>query len=267
MWSRGPETQAGLGFRWLRLHITGPRQRASSHARTEASERHAAGAVPGQRVVQPVAAASPRELARLLGVRAPQIQWGAGAAFLLASLLADLVFLLIAPLVQGGSVGPLYGWLLSFSADLFFTGAAMAAFRWIRNDAGAAALAAAGYTVLQTVVRVVILQLVFHASQWQPVFLLYSLISSFLFLLILALAVRGIQPTWLGLWIGATAAQLVASLVYRVGSFLFSRVFEQFPFPFHIGLWDVIQDLLFAAVFAFAFWGGLSLMAPRVLRD
>lgn len=90
---------------------------------------------------------------------------------------------------------------------------------------------------------------------------------NFLFLLILALAVRWIQPTWLGLWIGASAAQIAASLVYRVGSFLYNRLGEQFSFPFSFGLWDVVQDLLFAAVFAFAFWGGLALFAPKVLRD
>ena len=232
-------------------------------------ERHAAGALPGQRLAQPVvdAATPSRELGTLLGVRTPQIEWGAGAAFLAASVLADLVYLLIVPLLRREGMLPAFSWGLSLSADLILTAAAMAAFRWIRNDAGAAALAAAAYTVLQTVVRVVILQLFLHASPWQPVFLLYSLIASFLFLLLLAVAARFIQPTWLGLWIGATAAQLASSMVYRVGSFLYSRMFEEFPHLFHIELWDVVQELLFAAVFAFAFWGGLSLFAPKVLRD
>ncbi|MDP9263620.1 MAG: hypothetical protein M3O85_04775, partial [Acidobacteriota bacterium] len=141
-----------------------------------------------------------------------------------------------------------------------------AAFRWIRNDAGAAAIAAAAYAVLQAVVRLVILQLLLHAFQGPPTFLLYSLVANFLFLFILALAVRFIRPTWLGLWLGATAGQIAASLVYRLGTLLYSRIFEQFPFPFSFGLWDVVQDLLFAAVFAFAFWGGLTLFAPKVLR-
>jgi len=174
---------------------------------------------------------------------------------------------LIVPLLRHEGVLPAFSWGLSLSADLILTAATVAAFRWVRNDAGAAALAAAGFTVLQTVVRVVILQLFLHASQWQPVFLLYSLIANFLFLLLLAVAVRFIRPTWLGLWLGATAAQLAVSMVYRVGSFLYSRAFDEFPHLFHIELWDIVTDLAFAAVFAFAFWGGLSLLAPRVLRD
>jgi len=232
-------------------------------------ERHAAGAAPGQRVAQPAAAAAalPRELGTLLGVRTPQIEWGAGAAFLLASLLADLVFLLIAPLLRGQGVVPLYGWLTSFSAELFLVGAAMAAFCWIRNDAGAAALAAAGYTVLQSASRLLILQAFVPGYRWEPVFILYSLVANFLFLLFLALAVRYIQPIPLGLWLGATAAQIAASLVYRVGTFIYSRLTDQFAFPFHIDWGDVAADLAFAAVFAFAFWGGLSLMAPKVLRE
>ncbi len=215
----------------------------------------------------PRPAATSPNLATLLGVGGPAIEWRAGAAFLVASILADLVFLVLLPLLRHVGALGVHALFLSISADLLLTGAALAAFRWVRNDVGAAALASVGYTVFQTVLRVTILQLFMHASQGPPVFLLYSLISSFLFLLFLALAVRWIQPTWFGLWIGATAAQIIASLVYHAGSFLYSRVFEQFSFPFSFGLWDVVQDLLFAAVFAFAFWGGLSLMAPRVLRD
>ena len=232
-------------------------------------ERHAAGVAPGQRIpTQPAAAgALTPELGTLLGVRTPQIEWGAGAAFLIASILADLVFLLLVPLLRHEGMLPVFSWVLSLSADLLLTAAAVAAFRWFRNDAGAAALASAGYTILQTIVRVAILQLFVSGYQWQPAFLLYSLVANFLFLLLLALAVRFIRPTWLGLWLGATAAQFVASMVYRVGSFLYSRAFDEFPHLFHIELWDVVQDLLFAAVFAFAFWGGLALMAPKVPRD
>jgi hypothetical protein len=80
-------------------------------------------------------------------------------------------------------------------------------------------------------------------------------------------AVRYIQPLALGLWLGATGAQLAASLTYRVGNFIEVRVREQSPISFHLDPWDVATDLLFAVVFAFAFWGGLALMAPRVLRD
>ena len=212
-------------------------------------------------------AAPAPNLATLLGVGGPSIEWGAGLAFLVASILADLVFLVILPLLRHQGMPPPVSWGLSFSADLILTAAAVAAFRWIRNDAGAAAIAAAGYVVPQAVVRVVILQLLLHAFQGPPAFLLYSLAANFLFLFILALAVRWLRPTWLGLWLGATAGQIAASLVYRVGNFLYSRAFEQFSFPFSFGLWDLIQDLLFAAVFAFAFWRGLALLAPKVLRE
>lgn len=231
-------------------------------------ERHAAGALPGQRLAQPLAAAPTRELATLLGVRGPQIEWGAGAAFLVASLLADLVFLLIAPLLRGYGVSSAVGWALSFSADLFLTAAALAAFRWIRNDAAAAALAAAGYTVVQTISRLAILRLFLpQGPAWQPEFLLYSLLGNFLFLLFLALAVRGVRPLPLGLWLGATGAQLAASFVYQIGSLVALRLREDIPVSFHLNPWDILGDLAFAAVFAFAFWGGLSLLAPGVLRD
>jgi hypothetical protein len=230
-------------------------------------ERHAAGAVPGQRVAQPATAAPSRELGTLLGVRSPEIEWGAAGAFLIAALLADLVFLLIAPALRHEGVAPAVSWALSFSADLLLTAAAVAAFRLLRNDAAAAIVAAGGYTVVQTVVRVAIMQLFLHETQWQPVFLLYSLLSNFLFLLLLALAVRGIRPIWLGLWLGATGAQLAASFVYRIWDFIEVRVrWGRFP-TFDIDPWDIATDLAFAAVFAFAFWGGLALFAPKVLRD
>lgn len=225
-----------------------------------ASSVTAAPAAPGP---APPAPAREPSLGKLLGVRTPQIEWGAPAAFLAASILADLAFLLIVPLLRQEGPLPPVSWIAALSGDLLLTAAAVAAFRWVRNDLAAAALASAGYTVVQTVLRVVILQLFVHASPGPPVFI-FSLIATFLFLLLLSLAVRCIHPTWLGLWIGATVAQLATSMVYRVGYFLFSRLFEQYSFPFSFGLWDVVQDLLFAAVFAFTFWGGLALFAPKV---
>jgi len=206
-------------------------------------------------------------LGTLLGVRTPQIEWGAGAAFLAASILAELVFLLFTPLRRGPSATGIEFLFLSITGDLIVTATAVAAFRLVRNEVGAAALASAGYTVLHGILQVFILQLFLHASQGPPVFLLFILISNFLFLLLLALAVRWIRPTWLGLWLGSTAATLASSVVYRVGNSLYSRAFGQSSFPLSFGLTDVVQGLLFAAVFAFAFWGGLALFAPRVLRD
>lgn len=206
-------------------------------------------------------------LGTLLGVRSPEIEWGAGVAFLVACILGDLVFLLIVPLLRYESALPGYWWVHDFSADLLMTGAAVACFRLVRDDIGASALASAGYTVLQTVNRLVILPLFLHGPQWPPVRILYSLIFNFLFLLLLALAVRWIRPLWLGLWLGATGARLATSMAYRVGSFLYTRLHGQFSSPFRLGIWEVATDLLFAAVFAFAFWEGLALMAPRVLRD
>jgi hypothetical protein len=230
----------------------------------------AAASVPAPPVV-PVAPAPPAPaaaptLAKLLGVSGPAIEWGAGAAFLAASILADLVFLFM-PLLRGSSALGVYGLVESIAADLILTAVAVAAFRLVRNDAGAAALAAVGYTILHSALRFTLFQFLLHTPQGPPVFILFSLIGNFLFLLILSLAVRWIRPTWLGLWAGATAAQLAASLVYRVGSFLSSRVFGQYSYPLSFGPWDVVQVLLFAAVFAFAFWGGLTLFAPKVLRD
>lgn len=142
----------------------------------------------------------------MLGVSGPAIEWGAGAAFLIASVLADLSFLLIVPLLHQQGMLPVWAWISSFTADLLLTAAVVAGFLWVRNDAGAAALAAAAYTVLQTVNRVVLLQLILRGPHSPPFFIVYLWMANFLFLLILALAVRWIQPTWLGLWIGASAA-------------------------------------------------------------
>lgn len=207
--------------------------------------------------------ALPRELATLLGVRSPHIEWGAGAAFLAASILADLVYLVLFPLLRHGEGPALYAWFISLTADLLLTVAALAAFRWVRNDLGAAALAAAGYTVLQTL-NLVFLGLLTHTASTQPSFLLYQFVANFLFLVLLALAVRWIQPVWLGLWLGSTAAQFASLLVYRLGTFL---SFGSSASPFRADAWDVAQTLLFAAVFAFSFWGALALFAPKVLRE
>ncbi len=233
-------------------------------------ERHAAGVAPGQRLAQPVSAAAaalPRELGTLLGVRSPQIEWGAAAAFLAASFLADLVFLLLEPLLRGQSPAPAASWGLTLFADLVLTGAAVAGFRWIRNPAGAAALASLAYTLVQTPVRVLALQQMVPSYHWDPASLLFTLAANFLFLLLLALAVRMIQPLWLGLWIGASVAQLVSSMVYRIASYVQMRMREGYGISFGIHWQDVVTDLAFAAVFAFAFWGGLSLMAPKLLRE
>jgi hypothetical protein len=126
----------------------------------------------------------------LLGVSGPAIEWGAGAAFLIASMLADLSFLLIVPLLHQQGMLPVWAWISSLTADLLLTAAVVAGFLWVRNDAGAAALAAAGYTVLQIVNRVVLLQLILRGPHSPPVFIVYLWMANFLFLLILALAVR-----------------------------------------------------------------------------
>jgi hypothetical protein len=236
-------------------------------------ERHAAGVAPGQRVAQPAATGVlPQELGTLLGVRTPEIEWGAGAAFLIASIFADLVYLLLLPLFRHGGMPPLYSWVLSLSGDLLLTAAVVACFRWVRSDAGAAALAALGYSILQSVSSVVILSVFMSGAATsfgparQSVLYIGSLaLANFISLLLLALAVRWIRPTWAALWAGASGGQIVASIVYRVRSLLDARLGS--AGTFHIDPWDVATDLLFAAVFAFAFWGALALMAPRVLRD
>ena len=230
-------------------------------------ERHAAGVAPGARIAAPPALAAERSLGALLGVRSPQIEWGAAAAFLAASVLADLVFLLLDPLVRGLSPAPAASWGLTFFADLVFTGAAVGGFRWIRNDAGAAALASVAYTLVQTPVRVLALQQMVPGYHWDPASLVFTLAANFLFLLLLALAVRIIQPLWLGLWMGASAAQVASFMVYRIATYVQMRMREDYDVSFYIHWQDVVTDLLFAAVFAFAFWGGLALFAPRVLRE
>ena len=153
----------------------------------------------------------------------------------------------------------------------------MGFFRWIRNDAGAAALAAATYAPVQAVVRVLIVVIFMHGSYSQDLsaaqsalLLVNSLVGNFVFLLLLALGVRWIRPIALGLWIGASGAQLASSMVFRVGSFIFNSMREYTPGygpSFHIDPWDVVTDLGFAAVFAFSFLGGLALFAPKVLRE
>ena len=77
-------------------------------------------------------------LATLLGVGGPAIEWGAPAAFLVASILADLVFVLIVPLLRLEGPAPIWVWISAFIGDLLLTAAAVAGFRLVRNDAGAA---------------------------------------------------------------------------------------------------------------------------------
>jgi hypothetical protein len=229
--------------------------------------RHAAGVVPGARIAAPPAPTAARSLATLLGVRTPAIEWGAGAAFFAASAVADLVFLALAPLAQGDRPLPLSSWGLSLSADLLLTAAVVGVFRWIRNDAGAAALAATAYTAFQTPIRVLVLRSLYPEYHWDPGVIVFSLVANFLFLLLLALAIRMLEPLWLGLWLGATGGQLAASMVYLVASFVQMRMRGGFEASFSIRWQDIATDFAFATVFAFAFWGGLALFAPRVLRD
>jgi hypothetical protein len=204
----------------------------------------------------PATAAGARSLATLLGVNGPALQWGALAAFLLASALADLAFLLIEPLLRLQGPLPISIWVSSLVADLFLTAAAAVAFRFIRSDVAAAALAAVGYTLFLAVNQMLLMGLIFRVPFSPPLFLVFSCIGNFLFLFLLALAVRSLRPAWLGLWLGATAGQIAASLVYRFSGSLYGSLDTA-----------LVTDLVFAAVFAFAFWGGLALLAPTVLRE
>ena len=205
---------------------------------------------------------TPPGLASLLGLRGPTIEFGPILMFLAALILSDVVQFLLWPLFYHSGFPQPLNWALMFFANLVMTGATLLFFRVIRNEFAAAALATIGYVVVQNLLRVAVNLAVYRSFNWQPIVLVFGLFSTFLLFLGLVVCLRWIQPVLLALWLGATFAALLGSLLNRIASAIYYALIEHMPLHVSIGFFDVLSDLLTAAVFAFAFWGGLKLVAP-----
>ena len=163
------------------------------------------------------AAASPpsHSLGATLGLRGSSILWGRVLAFSVAWMFCGVPSVLFLTLRQGNFPPPSY-WVFEFFTSLLLAALVVVSFRSIRDDVGAALLAAIAYTLLVPGVRV----LSNPAPMLSRAFLLVTtaapLFGPLLVLLGLALALRSLRPRWLAVWVGSLGG-FVGSYLVSVG--------------------------------------------------
>lgn len=159
----------------------------------------------------PATSAPAQDLGTVLGLRGPSIAWGRVLAFFLAWMLCSVPGALFFMLRSGGSIPASY-WILEFLSSLLFTALVLVCFRNIREDFGAALLAAIAYAVLMPAVRFLSQPRALSGGLLNPSLLALSFFGPLFLLLALTLTVRHVQPQWLALWTGALVG-FVASYV------------------------------------------------------
>lgn len=218
----------------------------------------------------PGTTAGPREtLHDLVGAGGESIHWPRALNFLAALLAADLIPLLLSPLLRGGGLPSARDFVMELVLDLVVAAAALGAFRLVSNGVLAAALAAVGYTVVG--VPIVLFNILsFVGAQELPwAFLLtialFGLTYNFLFLAGLHATVRFIPSLLVALLVGAAGANLVHMLLRT--AFQAAFVGERF----HLGVTLGIAAVRIGAglLFGVVLWAGLKLpmmqMAGRAL--
>ncbi len=191
-------------------------------------------------------------LSGLLGVRDRDIVWGRLFMFVLASIAANLVYLIVEA-IRPGSLPPefrLYFLLTNLLAPFLRGIAAFVGFRFIKNEVGAAAVAGLVYLPLIGLLRALL------APSFSLDFrIVYSWFWVFLELALLALAVRLFRSAWLGLAVASVAASLIAGWV-QTG---IEAAIRHASFSVGGLLGSAWIDLLGGVVFATVFWFGLRL--------
>ena len=192
----------------------------------------------------------------LIGAAGDGIHWPQAAAFF-AARLAYVLPILAVPDRMGGlhfGAGRLVN--IAIFGALIPTLGALLAFRWIRNVAAASAVCATAIFACNY------LQIIF---QTEPGYLRRAAtsnlfpqwIGAFLFFLLVAAAVRRIQPLPLALWIGATVASVTGAWIN-----------QQFtPHWANSSAMSVLVPLLGPILFAFSFWLGLRLLPSVIAQD
>lgn len=168
----------------------------------------------------PATSAPARDLGTVLGLRGPSILWGRVLAFALAWMLCNLPSVLLFMLRGGTGIQSSY-WVLELFRSLLLVLLVVISFRNIHGDVGAALVASVAYTLLVPWLALI-------GRPASGTFSLAVLSSGALnltplfFLLGLALALRGLWPRWLALWVGSLAGFVVSYLfsILLVASFL-----------------------------------------------
>ncbi|MGH9812360.1 MAG: hypothetical protein ACRD4T_04420 [Candidatus Acidiferrales bacterium] len=195
----------------------------------------------------------------LLGAGGPSIHWPRVLNFLAALLVADLIPLLLSPLLRGGGFPSARDFFMELMLDLVVAAASLGAFRLISNGVLAAALAAVGYTVVG--VPIVFFNILsFTGMQDLPwafflTIAVFGLTYNFLFLAGLHAAVRFIPSLLVALLVGAAGANLVHMLLRTAFQ---AATGDQ---PFHLGptLGIAVVRIGAGALFGVVLWAGLKL--------
>jgi hypothetical protein len=198
--------------------------------------------------------------AGLLGVRGEKIVWSQPLAFLVALVAADLVWMVIQPLIAGVRSMPSWRtWLLVMIANVVLAGVALGFFRWIKNAAAAALVSAVGYVVIMTPLRWLInggpskLLHLNPPKSLEPLIIANGFLYVMLFMGALVLILPRMKPIWLALGIGTWAA----SLVNHVAMWPIDQFYFPGGFSWRGELGIVFYGLVSAALFAGVFWAGL----------
>lgn len=156
-----------------------------------------------------------QDLGTVLGLRGPAIVWGRALAFSVAWMLCAVPSVLFITLRRGTFPPPSY-WVFELFSSLLLAALVVVSFRSIRDDVGAALLAAIAYALLVPGVRV----LSNPAPMLSRAFLLVTtaapLFGPLFVPLGLALALRSLRPRWLAVWIGSLGG-FVGSYLVSVG--------------------------------------------------
>ncbi|HYX68865.1 MAG TPA: hypothetical protein VE825_07010 [Terriglobales bacterium] len=163
---------------------------------------------------------SDQSLGALLGLRGASIAWGRVLCFTLAWMFCAVPSVLFFTLRQG-NFPPASYWVFELFGSLLFAALVVVSFRSIRDDVGAALLAAIAYTLLIPGVRV----LSNPAAMLSRAFLLVTtaapLFGPLLVLLGLALSLRSLRPRWLAVWVGSLGGFVGSYLVSAGLSFFY----------------------------------------------
>jgi hypothetical protein len=206
-------------------------------------------------------------------VQGETIQWSRGVVFFFALVVSD-VFASLAGSMQHGGIGNLglacAQWLHVSASDLVAAGCALVAFRYLRSEVGAAALAAVGYAVIMYRDPVILLlnwlmsiQIVSRMSPLVTSWIRFA--SVCLMLAGLVLALRWLRWTWVALTVGAAAGDWALRVNLGVTRWL-TRPDRSIPFNLDFGseVISALFGLVAAGLFATFFWLGVDMVrTPR----
>jgi hypothetical protein len=193
-------------------------------------------------------------LAELFGLKGQRIIWGRLIMFLVANLVAQMVFVVqaIVTIPKGAQVSfPLEYWLSSLIVPVILCLALLIGLRWIASEWAGAAAAALCYTILMTSVR-----LLFYRGYHLSGNVINTFLWPLLTLIGFILALRLCRSLFQALLYSEILTGLLLSLLYQCIQLLIIR---RPGMHFSLDLSSELLGIVSSALFALVFWSGLRL--------